>query len=328
MKNQNILGLIVLSGLLLSACKSTDNNFDATGSFEAIERTISAQATGKILDLEIHEGQELKAGDTIGHVDVSALQLQAEQIEASIGAIGKKTNDAGPQVFILEAQKRVQEDQIATVEQQIEILDKEIGRFQNLVEAKAAPQKQLDDLTGQKSILVKKLKGAEMQIQVLNAQVEAAKKNVSVMNRGITSEIEPTLKRLEMIQKQIDDATIVNDFNGTVTTQFVYDGEFVSMGRPLYKIADLSEMTLKAYISGNQLAQIKLNDQVTVLTDDGSGGYKETTGTVSWISSKAEFTPKTIQTKDERANKVYAIKILVKNDGSYKMGMYAEVNFK
>lgn len=327
MSKQIFISSILSLILYLSACTSTEKSYDASGSFEAIERTISAEATGKIVSLNLEEGQLLKAGDTIGQIDITNLQLQAEQIESSINAIGKKTNDANPQIDIYKSQILTHQGQISTIKQQIEVLDKEINRFQNLVTAQAAPQKQLDDLMGQKSVLLKQLEVAQSQVVVLEAQINSAKRNVNIQNRSILSEVEPNEKRLEIINKQINDGSIISDYPGTVTTKLAYDGEFTAMGKPLYKIADLTDIILRAYISGDQLAQIKINDIVTVLTDDGSGGSKEKEGKVTWISNKGEFTPKTIQTKNERANMVYAIKIKVVNDGSYKIGMYGEVKF-
>lgn len=327
MKNITTIVLIATVALLVASCSNSDKGYDASGSFEAIERTISAEATGKIKTLNIEEGQLLKAGEVIGSIDVSNLSIQSEQVKSSINAINQKTNDPAAQISILRSQLITQESQTAALEQQLANLEKEVKRFQNLVDANAVPQKQLDDVTGQQLVMQKQLDAAQTQAGVIKAQIGAAKTNVNTQNRAILSEVEPNQKRLELIQKRIKDGTIVNQFNGTVTTQIAYDGEFTAMGRPLYKIADLSNITLRVYISGNQLPQIKLNQEVIVRTDDGDGGLKETKGSITWISSKAEFTPKTIQTKDERANLVYAIKVKVQNDGSYKIGMYGEVKF-
>lgn len=319
--------LIVVATLLLTSCGNSEKGYDASGSFEAIERTISAEATGKINSLEIEEGQLLKAGEVIGNIDVSNLTIQSEQVQSSIQAINKKTNSAASQIVVLQSQLITQESNASTLQQQLTNLDKEVKRFQNLVKANAVPQKQLDDLVGQKLVLQKQLAATETQSGVINAQIDAARTNVNTQNRAVLSEIEPNKKRLKFIEKQIKDGVIVNEYNGTVTTKIAYDGEFTSIGRPLYRIADLSNINLRVYVSGNQLPQIKLNQEVTVRTDDGNDGFTKTKGIISWISSKAEFTPKTIQTKDERANLVYAIKVKVQNDGTYKMGMYGDIKF-
>ena len=314
--------------LLFTACGNSEKGYDASGSFEAIERTISAEATGKIISLNIEEGQLLKAGEAIGSIDISNLALQSEQVQSSIKAINEKTNSATSQIVVLQSQLKTQESQVAAFEQQLTNLDKEVNRFQNLVKANAVPQKQLDDLIGQQLVLQKQLTATQTQSGVIKAQIDAAKTNVNIQNRAILSEVEPNKRRLDLILKQIQDGTIVNGYDGTVTSKIAYDGEFTSIGRPLYRIADLSNIILRAYVSGNQLPLIKLNQEVIVRTDDGNGGFKETNGRISWISSKAEFTPKTIQTKDERANLVYAIKVDVQNDGTYKIGMYGEVKWK
>ncbi len=327
MKRNNISTTILFLGLFFSACQTGEKDYDASGSFEAIERIISAEATGLIEKLEIQEGASIKKGDTIGYIDVSNLTLQAAQIKASINAIGARKNDAGPQVMVLNEQIKTQDSQIATLGQQKINLEKEIDRFQQLVNANAAPQKQLDDLIAQKLVLQKKLDGANQQKQVLITQIKSAKQNIAIQNQAVLSEEEPNQKRLELIQKQIGDGIIISKHEGTVTTQMAYDGEFISIGRPLYKIANLKEIILRAYITGDQLAQVKLNQSVIVKTDNGSGAFNESQGKITWISNKAEFTPKTIQTKDERANLVYAIKVKVENDGRYKMGMYGEIKF-
>ncbi len=318
---------IATVAVLMSSCINTEKGYDASGSFEAIERTISAEATGKIKSLKIEEGKLLKAGDIIGSIDVSNLTIQSEQVQSSIQAINEKTNSATSQILVLKSQLKTQESQADALQQQLTNLEKEVSRFQKLVNENAVPQKQLDDLVGQKLVLEKQLTATQTQTGVTRAQMDAAKTNVNTQNRAILSEVEPNKKRLELIEKRIKDGIIVNEYNGTVTTQIAYDGEFTSIGRPLYRIADLSNINLRAYVSGNQLPQIKLNQEVVVRTDDGNAGFTETKGVISWISSKAEFTPKTIQTKDERANLVYAIKVKVQNDGTYKMGMYGEIKF-
>lgn len=313
--------------LFLISCQKQKDQFDATGTFEADEIIVAAEQTGKIISLNINEGQELQANTIVGQIDINGLKLQKEQIAASIDAIKQKTNSAEPQIKIYQSQIETQKAQIATLNQQATVLNKEVNRMQNLVNAEAAPRKQLDDLTGQYAILQKQITAAQEQIEVLNAQIKAVKQNIATQNSGILSEVNPTQKRIEVIDEQISKGTIKNMMAGTILTKYANVGEFTSMGKPLYKIADLSTITLRAYITGNQLPLIKLNQKVTINTDDGKGGYKTTEGTVTWISNKAEFTPKTIQTKDERANLVYAIKVAVKNDGYYKIGMYGQVKF-
>lgn len=327
MKKYFVYSGLLLSILITTACNQGGKDYDASGSFEVIERVISAEATGVIKQLDIQEGQIISANDTLGYIDVDNLFLQAEQVRASIDAIGAKTNDPGPQISVLNAQLKTQESQMATLGQQLVNINKEIQRFQNLVKANAAPQKQLDDLIAQQLVLEKQLDGVETQKSVLQAQISSARQNVAIQNTAVLSEEEPNRRRLALIEKQILDGLIISNYSGTITTQLAYDGEFISIGKPLYKIANLQEMNLRAYITGDQLPQVTLNQTVTVRIDDGEGGFTEGPGKIIWISDKAEFTPKTIQTKDERANLVYAIKIQVDNDGRYKMGMYGEIKF-
>lgn len=314
--------------ICLAGCAGSDEKMDANGSFEAEERVISAEATGKILRLNIEEGQVLKVGEIVGQIDVENLRLQAEQVSASMEALRKKANDAGPQVAVLEAQLASHSRQMAALSKQMEVLDKEVARFRALVASDAATQKQLDDLSGQKAVLEKQWSTAESQAEVIKAQIRAAKAGVQIQNTGILSEELPAQKRLELIEKQIKDGAVLNQYAGTVLAQYGREGEFTAIGKPLYKIADLSQIYLRVYITGDQLPQLKLRQQVRVLTDDGQGGYHETTGTVTWISDRAEFTPKTIQTKTERANMVYAAKVKVNNEeGRYKIGMYGGVKW-
>lgn len=321
------INLLLLTCLLFTACQSGKKDYDASGSFEAIERLIPAEATGVIRVLNIQEGQTVQVGDTLGYVDVANLALQADQMEAAISSINAKVNDPEPQIMVYTAQLKTQQSQVAATEQQMANLDQEITRFQNLVNANAAPRKQLDDLLAQKRVLDKQLEGATAQLAVLQAQIRSARRQVAIQNRSIRSETEPNQKQLELIRKQMSDGIIISQHSGTITTQMAYDGEFTTLGRALYKLAQLDEMTLRAYITGDQLAQVKLQQVVTVRIDDGKGGFQQDEGTISWISDKAEFTPKTIQTKEERANLVYAIKVKVNNDGRYKMGMYGEIIF-
>lgn len=285
--------------LALLACKPEPTAYDASGAFEAEETIISAEATGTLLAFPIEEGQDLQAGQLIGYVDSTQLFLKKKQLEAQVRALlGKK-----PNIPV----------QLATLQEQLKTAEKEKVRFTNLVKANAAPAKQLDDINAQ--------------IEQLKKQIEAQKSTLSISTDSYSKEAVPLEVQIEQIEDQLKKCRIINPVQGTVLLKYATVHEMTAPGKPLYKIADLSTIILRAYITGDQLPAIKLNQTVTVLTDDGHGGYRETDGTITWISDKAEFTPKTIQTKTERANMVYAIKLKVKNDGTYKIGMYAEVRF-
>ena len=324
---KNLMIILKLSSLLLgfTACEKKTEKFDAAGTFEATEIIVSAEATGKILDLKIKEGDQLKKGDIIGGIDPLSIQLQKEQVQASMEALNQKSNDPMPQVNVLNEQIATQHNQIAVQKQQLIVLQKEQKRLENLVKADAATPKQLDDLNGQMDILRKQIEASESSVSIFEKQILAQKAGVSIQNRGILSEKAPLEKRVKQLDEQISRAKIANPIDGTVLSKYAEVGEITTAGKALYKIADMSEMTLRAYISGSQLSQVKINQMVKIMIDDGKDKYREMQGTVTWISDKAEFTPKTIQTKDERANLVYAIKIKVKNDGFLKIGMFGEV---
>lgn len=321
--NRTYFSLFLLLGF--AACKSSDQDFDASGVFEADEVIISSEAVGKILRFDVEEGTELKAGQVIGSIDCKNLSLQKAQVEAGISALGQKTNDATPQTQIVREQLISQQRQIATQREQLRILERERKRIDNLVKAEAVPAKQLDDVEGQIDILKKQIEATESQVSVLNQQIKSQQQQVSIQNRGVLSERKPMEERIAQLDDQLQRCTITNPIDGTVLIKYAAADEVTATGKALYKIANLSTLTLRAYITGDQLGKIKLNQPVKVFVDNGKDAYREVSGTVTWIASKAEFTPKTIQTKDERANLVYAAKIKVKNDGYLKIGMYGEV---
>ncbi|MBP1673806.1 MAG: rane protein [Bacteroidetes bacterium] len=291
------LGLIILV-LFATSCKE-ERTFDATGSFEADEYIISAEGIGTIKMLNIEEGKTLLANEVIGYIDTFQLHLKREQIDAQIKAVLSRK----PNIAV----------QIASLEEQINSVQKERIRFTNLVQNDAATQKQLDDI--------------ESQYKVLKKQLDALYSNLEINADGLTNESIPLRIQNEQIEDQIQKCIIRNPMNGTVLSQYAKVNEATATGKPLYKMADLSTIILRVYISGEQLSKIKLNQKVKVFTDAGDGKFKETEGIITWISDKSEFTPKTIQTKNERANLVYAVKVKVINDGTYKMGMYGEINF-
>lgn len=320
---------IVLPSVItvLVSCGSNKAKYDATGTFEADEVIVSAEANGQLLQLNVEEGATLTKDSIIGKIDPVAIELQKEQASSTVEALQQKTNDAAPQVSILESQIQLQKKQVDVDETQLKVLEKEQARFQKLVAADAVPAKQLDDITGQVNVLKEKIIAAKTQLKVLQSQVNAQRQLVAIQNRGILSEKIPMQKKVAQLLEQLNKTNIINPVTGSVLSKYADAGEFTSIGKPLYKIANLSVMKLRAYITGSQLAQVKLNQQVKVMVDDGNGKMREMKGIISWISDKAEFTPKTIQTKDERANLVYAIKVNVVNDGLLKIGMYGEVDF-
>jgi HlyD family secretion protein len=310
---KKIFLLIGINSAVLLSCNNKNGKYDATGTFEADEVVVSTLATGKILSLPVEEGDILAKDSIVGHIDPSNLDLQKQEVEATIESLGEQTVNAGPQVKLLEDQLTVQQSQLAN-------LLHERTRTENLVKQDAATGKQLDDINAQVDVVKK-------QMNVTQQQINVQKNNTGTQNRGILSQGKPLEKKAAQIEDLLNKTNVRNPVNGTVITKYAEEGEMTASGKALYKIADLSEMTLRAYITGTQLSQVKLGQQVKVLVDDGADKYKELPGTITWISGKAEFTPKTIQTKDERANLVYAMKVKVKNDGYLKIGMYGEVKF-
>ena len=290
--------LLLIIGL--ASCGQNGNQYDASGNFEAEEKIISSESTGKILQLNIEEGLVLKTGQSVGYIDTTQLSLRKKQLYYSIRALLAKSPDAA--------------SQLSTIQKQIETTTYEKKRIENLLKDDAATKKQMDDLTAQGDLLQK--------------QYNALQTSLVITTRSIQSETLPLKAQIEQLEDQIKKSIIINPMEGTVLTKYAERDEVVTTGKAIYKIADLSAMVMRAYISGDQLAEIKLGQNVNVLVDDVKAGSKKYAGVVAWVSDKAEFTPKTIQTKDERANLVYAIKINVKNDGFLKIGMYGDVMFK
>ncbi len=311
MKNIPLSYFALAGGLLLTGCNRSQNNFDASGTFEAEEVVVSSELSGKIQALKLSEGQTLPAGRKVGEIEATNLLLQKEQVQASIGALRERIADVQPQIRLLQ-------DQLAVQQSQLQTMQRERIRTTNLVQADAATGKQLDDINAQIDML-------EKQIRVTLQQIKVQQSHVGTQNRGILSETSPLEKRVAQLNDQLAKANIINPIAGTVLTKYAETGEYTAPGKALYKIADLSTLTLRAYITGSQLPRVKLNQPVKVLVDQGAEEYKTLSGTITWISDKAEFTPKTIQTKEERANLVYAVKVRVKNDGYLKIGMYGEV---
>jgi HlyD family secretion protein len=289
---------LILSSLLISCGKSKDD-YDASGTFEATEVIVSAEATGRILSFDIEEGQTLTRNELIGRIDSTQLYLHKQQTISSKKALQSSRPDI--------------KKQIAAIQQQIATAKSERKRFENLVKANASNQKQVDDINAQ--------------IAVLEKQLDAQKTTLQTTNQGISDNSEGVTFQAEQLQDQLQKCKIISPIAGTVLVKYAEMGEVASQGKALFKIADTNHMILRAYITADQLSQLKIGQKVKVTSDFGKDQNREYAGTLAWISSKAEFTPKTIQTRDERANLVYAVKINVKNDGLIKIGMYGNVKF-
>ena len=284
--------------LFLISCGPKEQAYDASGTFEAVETIVSAQANGTIKALNIEEGQVLKAGETVGYIDSTQLYLKKKQLQAQIRAVLGRKPDVSAQ--------------IAAYREQLKQAVREQQRITNLLKADAATPKQLDD--------------ANTQIAVIKKQIAAQESALGITSASLNKETLPLSVQIEQLDDQLSKSRIVNETAGTVLVKYAEVNEMASTGKPLYKVSDLSYIILRAYITGNQLSAVKSGQKVKVLVDAADGTYKTYQGVLEWISDKAEFTPKTIQTKDERANLVYAVKIRLKNDGYLKIGMYGEVS--
>ncbi len=296
----NRISLLALAALLcLSSC-TQKSQFDASGTFETEETIISAEATGRIKQFDVEEGQTLKAGQYVGFIDTAQLYFNKQNLLAQIQAGLSKKPEIGKQVGALEVQ--------------LENAKHEQTRISNLVKADAATQKQLDDQT--------------FMVSQVQKEIDAQLSTLDISTQSINKETVPLHALIDQMNDQLKKCYLINPINGTVLSKYARLDEEATPGKPLYKIADVSSLLLRAYVTDDQFTQIKLGQKIRVFIDSTAGKYKEYEGVVTWISDKAEFTPKTIQTKDERANLVWATKIAVKNDGYLKIGMYADIKFK
>ncbi len=292
MKIPKLIILIGFTASTLLSCKKGNERADGYGNFEATEITISAENNGKLLQFNVNEGMSLTKNTFVGYIDTIPLSLKREQLITSKNTVSSKSRGVLSQINVLNAQLKT-----ANINK---------TRAQNLLRDNAGTQKQLDDINGQ--------------INTLKQQI----KSVRSQNKPVVSEYQNIAVQIKQIQDQINKCKIINPINGTVLTTYAEENEITTFGKPLYKIADLSTMELRVYISETQLSEIKIGQQVTVKID-AKDGMKNFKGTVAWIASEGEFTPKIIQTKEERTALVYAVKISVKNDGSLKIGMPAEM---
>ena len=288
---------LVCLSFMIAACGGSEKDYDATGTFEATETTVFAEQSGVLLSFDVNEGDMIEAAREVGLIDTTQTWLKILQTDAT------KT--------VYQSQKPDMERQIAATRQQLAKARQDEQRYRELVADGAAPSKMLDDATSQVKVLQKQL----------DAQISSLSTQLSTLNSQVSTADVQKAQLLDMLHK----CHIMTPTKGTVLEKYVERGEFVSVGKPLFKIADTESMYLRAYVTSAQLQHIKIGQQVKVFADYGDGQRKEYTGTISWISSRSEFTPKTILTDDERADLVYAVKVAIKNDGFVKIGMYGEL---
>lgn len=298
----SVKALLILSVLSLTAlsCGRDTEMHDASGTFEATEIIVSSEVGGKILELNISEGDSVEGGAVVGQIDTIQLYLKKRQLLATVRA--------------LEARRPELRKQIAAIEEQIAVQTREKERIERLLKADAATGKQLDDINSSISILKK--------------QLEAQRSSLTNTSGGITEDAAALMIQTEQLNDQLQRSRITSPIKGTILAKYAEAGEVTAPGKPLFKVADMNDIQLKAYITSDLLTKIKPGESVKVFSDFGEDESREYEGKVIWISDKAEFTPKTIQTRSERANLVYAVKIAVKNDGYLKIGMYGGADIK
>ena len=292
--------IIAVATLMMVACGNNEKEYDATGTFEATEVTIAAEQTGTLMTFDVNEGDEVALGKEVGLIDTTQIWLKIRQ--------------AGATKAVYQSQKPDMEKQIAATRQQLAKARQEQRRYRELVSDGAAPSKMLDDATSQVAVLQKQL----------DAQISSLNTNTDALNKQMAA----TDVQVSQLKDQLQKCHITTPIKGTVLEKYVEKGEFVAIGKPLFKMADTEHMFIRAYLTSSQLKDIKVGQKAKVFADYGDEQKKEYEGTVSWISSRSEFTPKTILTDDERADLVYALKVAIKNDGYLKIGMYGEVSFK
>lgn len=285
--------------LLLAACGTQEKEYDATGTFEATETTVSAEQSGVLMEFDVNEGDDIVLGQEVGLVDTTQIWLRIRQAEATKA--------------VYQSQKPDMPKQIAALRQQLAKARQEQQRYQELVNDGAAPRKTLDD--------------AVSQVQVLQKQLYAQVSVLGTSTKALDRQMAATDVQISQLYDQLRKCHVAAPLKGSVLEKYAERGEFVAVGKPLFKMADTKKMFLRAYVTTAQLQHVKMGQPARVLADYGNGQKKAYDGRVSWISSRSEFTPKTILTDDERADQVYAVKVAVKNDGYIKIGMYGEVKF-
>lgn len=287
--------IIALSLLIIGACKNGEKKSDAFGNFEAVETIVSSETGGKLISMEVKQGDLLETGKLIARIDTTEIILKKLQTEAQLIASETKKQNVTAQINVLKEQKK----NVQTTQQ----------RIAKMFADKAATHQQMDDINGQLNVLDKQVSTTNTQFQLIASEMEVVK------------------RQLDLFSEQLTKCQIKSPIKGTVLETYLETGELATPGKPVLKMADLSNLELKVYVSGAQLSSVKLGNEVKVMIDSGAKEMQAINGKISWISSESEFTPKIIQTKEERVKLMYAVKIVVPNDGSLKIGMPGEVVF-
>lgn len=333
--------LLASLAFIMASCGEDKKDYDATGTFEATEVTVSAESSGQLISFNVAEGQLLDGGITVGQIDSRQLTLKRaqlatsnDQLVATHGQLDANKRQLAANRQATASKQLDLKKQVASIRQQIANQQRERQRFSELLRDGAVPRKQVDDIDYQIQVLQKQLAATEEQIASQNAALAEQNKGIAAQIDGINSQqagVSAQQAGVRAQQAQLDDQIahtfVKSPLSGTVLEKYAEQGEFVSIGKPLFKIADTKRMFIRAYITSEQLKDVRLGQKVKVMADYGHGQKKQYNGVVTWISSRSEFTPKTIVTDNERADLVYAVKIQFQNDGYVKIGMYGEVKF-
>lgn len=290
----------VLTVATIVACGKQDRDFDATGTFEAVETTVCAQQTGELVTWNVEEGSKVQRHAEVGLIDTTQIVLRMRQVAAGKRVVAAQSPDVAKQV--------------AAIEEQLAKARQEYRRYSELVADGAAPRKQMED--------------AQTQVQVLAKQLVAQRSLLNTQVSTLGARQDEADSQTSLLRHELRKCHVVSPVTGTVLEKYVERGEYVVPGKPLFKVADLETVFLRAYLTSLQLQRVKIGQKVTVMANFGQGERRHYEGTVTWISGKSEFTPKTVLTDDERADLVYAVKVAVKNDGMVKIGMYGEMKIK
>ena len=333
--------LLASLAFIMASCGEDKKDYDATGTFEATEVTVSAESSGQLISFNVAEGQLLNGGITVGQIDSRQLTLKRaqlatsnDQLVATHGQLDANKRQLAANRQATASKQLDLKKQVASIRQQIANQQREHQRFSELLRDGAVPRKQVDDIDYQIQVLQKQLAATEEQIASQNAALAEQNKGIAAQIDGINSQqagVSAQQAGVRAQQAQLDDQIahtfVKSPLSGTVLEKYAEQGEFVSIGKPLFKIADTKRMFIRAYITSEQLKDVRLGQKVKVMADYGNGQKKQYNGVVTWISSRSEFTPKTIVTDNERADLVYAVKIQFQNDSYVKIGMYGEVKF-
>ncbi|MDR2146187.1 MAG: HlyD family efflux transporter periplasmic adaptor subunit [Tannerella sp.] len=293
---KRVIYLLII--VLLISCGNHKNDFDAAGTFEATEITVSSEASGRILSLNITEGHEVTAGEQLGAIDSVQLYLTKLQLQKNVSSVVSNRPNIGVQ--------------ISALKEQISKQKTEQSRIENLFKSKAATQKQVDDVNSSVTVLERQLAALQSSLQNNVLSLDAQSSAIEI--------------QIAQVEDKLSKCVITSPVSGTILNKYTEEGELATIGKPLFKVADTKNLFLRAYMTLEQLKDIKIGQKVKVFADFGGDNRREYAGTITWISEKSEFTPKSIQTRDDRANLVYALKIAIENDGYVKIGMYGEMN--